>query len=192
MATLVIPGTVQIGIEMIASGQPIWNIIHLNIQDGIDTPMSTLADVKTAWEAASGPMKQHPLSTTMVGYHYTDLRSATGPVAFLASTTAGTVTGGMSTLASSALIKLSTGTRSRSQQGRLYHGPLAESQVNADGRQIEAGNAAILTNAYTAFQTAMNSGSRRWVVASRKNLSTTPIATASCAQIVATQRRRLR
>ena len=192
MATLVIPGTVQVAIEMQCSGQAVWNIIHLNIGDGLDTPTSTLNDVKTAWEATNGPLKIRPVGLSMVGYHYTDLRSATGAVAFLGSTTVGTDVGSISTMAACGLVKLSTGTRSRSQQGRLFHGPLTETVINSDGRTLSSTGLTPISTAYNAFKTAMNTGSRSWAVASRKNLTSTPIATVSPSSIIATQRRRLR
>lgn len=192
MVTLVIPDTVQVAIEMQCSGQPVWNIIHLSGGGALMPSGTTLSDVKTAWEAVGGPLKNHPSVLSMVGYHYTDLSSPTGAVAFLGSTTAGAISGNLSTMASSALIKLSTGTRSRSQQGRLYHGPMCEAQIAADGRNLEAGNQASLTAAYTQFLTAMNTGTRKWAIASRKNLVSTPIVTASASPIIATQRRRLR
>lgn len=192
MATLVIPDTVQVAIEMVCSGQPVWNIIHLSGGGGLQPSGQTLADVKAAWEVTSGPLKMHPTALTMVGYHYTDLSSPTGAVAFLGSSTAGGQAGALATMASSALVKLGTGTRSRSQQGRLYHGPLTESQVNLDGRQLDTTWASSLTSAYDNFRIALGGGTRRWAVASRKLLVSTPIVTVSAAPIIATQRRRLR
>lgn len=192
MVTLVIPDTVQVAIEMVCSGQPVWNIIHLTGGGNIQTSTVTLNDVKNAWETPTGPLKNHPTALTMVGYHFTDLSSPTGAVGFLGSTTTGGMTESIATMASSALIKLSTGTRSRSQQGRLYHGPLGESQVDADGRKLLPASFTALSTAYTAFQTAMNTGTRKWAVASRKNLVSTPIVTVGPASVIATQRRRLR
>ena len=192
MATLVIPGTVQVAIEMTCSGQPVWNVIHLDIADGIDTPTSTLNDVKTAWEAVGGPLKTRTTALAMVGYHYTDLRSTTGATAFLGSATTGAVVGALSTMASNGLVKLSSGTRARSGQGRLFHGPLAESQIQADGRTLDATFLTTLSTAYSGFRTAINVGSRRWVVASRKFLTKTEITSVGVSSIIATQRRRLR
>jgi hypothetical protein len=192
MATLVIPDTVQVAIEMTCSGQPVWNIIHLNGGGGFQTAATTLADVKAAWEVAAGPLKLRPSTLTMVGYHFTDLSSTTGAVGFLGSTTAGAGSATLSTMASAALVKLSTGTRSRSQQGRLYHGPLGESDINNDGRTIVGSSATNITAAYNNFRIAIGSGTRTWAVASRKLLVSTPITQISTAGVIATQRRRLR
>lgn len=192
MATLVVPGAAQIGIEMTASGQPVWNVIGLNIGATTDPPATILAVVKTAWEAANGPMKIKSTLVTMVGYHYTDLRSTTGAVGFLGSTQAGLVTGGLSTMASAALVKLSSGTRSRSQQGRLYHGPLLETQINADGRTIDSTYSTTVNTAYTNFLNAMSTANYPWAIISRKNSTFEVVDTASPASVIATQRRRLR
>lgn len=192
MATLVIPGCGQVAIEMTCSGQPVWNVIHLNIGATTDPPATILAAVKTNWEKTSGPLKQRTTALTMVGYHYTDLRSTTGAVGFLGSTVAGANAGALSTMASAALVKLSTGTRSRSQQGRLYHGPLAENQINTDGRTLDGTFATALGTAYTTFLNDMNTSGWPWAIASRKLLSFSEVDTASPASVIATQRRRLR
>jgi hypothetical protein len=192
MTTLVIPDTVQVAIEAVASGQPVWNVLHFKMGGATPSPASFLATVKTAWEATNGPCKAHTTAYVMVGYHYTDLSSATGAVAFLGSTTTGALSAALSTMASAALIKLSTGTRSRSQQGRLYHGPLAESQINADGRTLDSTYATSIAAAYTQFLFAIDVGTITWAVASRKLLSSTSITSTGIATVIATQRRRLR
>lgn len=192
MAPLVIPGCVQIAIHMEASGQPVYNVIHLFIGEGIDTPTTTLNDVKTAWEASGGPLKTRSDQVKMISYNYTDLRYPDGTVQQLSSSTTGLGTAQFSTMAAAALIKLQSGTRARSKNGRLYHGPLVEGDINADGRTIDSTKLGQLQTAYNAFQTAMNVGERKWVVASRKTLTTAPIANVSIASVVATQRRRLR
>lgn len=189
--TLVIPTAVQIAIEMTCSGQSVYNVIGID-NDAGNTPAATLALVKTEWERANGPLKLHPDSLTMVGYHYTDLHTATGAVAFLGSTTAGGVVGPLSTMASSALIKLSSGTRSRSQQGRLYHGPLLESQINSDGRTLAAATLTALTTAYETFRVNVNAANMQWQILSRKNSSSVGVTSVSPSGIIATQRRRLR
>lgn len=191
MVTLVVPQTVQVAIEMVCSGQPVYNVLGFSNAFG-STPAYILNLVKTEWERTAGPLKSRTAALSMVGYHFTDLSSATGAVSFLGSTTAGAASTTLSTMASSALIKLSTGTRSRSQQGRLYHGPLCESQISTDGRQIEPTYLATLNTAYETFRLNMAAGNASWGIISRKNSSFSALTTASCAGIIATQRRRLR
>lgn len=191
MATLVVPQTVQVAIEMVASGQPVYNVLGFSNAFG-STPAYILNLVKTEWERANGPLKQHTTQTTMVGYHFTDLSSATGAVAFLGSAATGAIVDNLSTMASSSLVKLSTGTRSRSQQGRLYHGPLGESQIQADGRTLAPAHLALMNTAYETFRVNMAAGNAAWAIISRKNKTSTGVQTASTSGIIATQRRRLR
>jgi len=188
---LVIPQTVQVAIEMQCSGQSVYNVLGFTNAFG-SSPSYILNLVKTEWERTNGPLKLHPSQLTMVGYHFTDLSTLTGAVSFLGSTTAGGVTANLSTMASSALIKLSTGTRSRSQQGRLYHGPLGESQIQSDGRTLETAFVTSLNTAYETFRVNMAAGNCGWQILSRKNSIGTSVVTATASPIVATQRRRQR
>lgn len=188
---LVVPQTVQVGIEMQCSGQAVWNVLGFTNSFG-SSPSYILNLVKTEWERANGPLKLHPTQLTMVGYHFMDLSSSSGAVAFLGSTTAGGITTALSTMASSALIKLSTGTRARSQQGRLYHGPLGETQIDNDGRTIASATLTALGTAYETFRVNMAAGNTGWQIISRKNSTSHGITQLSASGLVATQRRRQR
>lgn len=188
---LVVPQTVQVGIEMQCSGQPVWNVLGFTNAFG-SSPSYIMNLVKTEWERTNGPLKLKPSQVTMVGYHFMDLSSTSGAVAFLGSTTAGGVTTALSTMASSALVKLSTGTRSRSQQGRLYHGPLGETQIDADGRTIASTYLTNLSAAYETFRVNMLAGNTGWQIISRKNSTSTGVTQLSVSGLVATQRRRQR
>src|SRR5213592_2303787 len=119
---LIVPDLLQIGIEMTHSGQTIFNIIGLrvDINSGTRTPQANLAFVKQEWEATGGPMRTHLTGTTMVGYHYTDLRFADGATDFLGSSQAGTNTDPTAALQACAIVKLSGGSRARSEHGRLF------------------------------------------------------------------------
>jgi|SRR5690349_13798580 len=188
---LVVPQTVQVSIEMTCSGQSVYNVLGFTNAFG-SSPSYILNLVKTEWERASGPLKLHPTQVAMVGYHFVDLSTPTGAVAFLGSATTGGVVDNLSTMASSALVKLSSNTRSRSQQGRMYHGPLGEGQINNDGRVLATTFVSALNTAYETFRVNMAAGNCGWMVISRKNSSSTSITNVAASPIVATQRRRLR
>lgn len=193
MATLVIPNTCQIAVEATCSGQPVFNVLHF--YGGASTFFNggqVLDSFKTAWEKTGGPHKTKASNVTMVGYKFTDLSSATGATAYLGSTTAGGAGAGISTMAASALIRLTGGTRSRSGSGRLYHGPLRELEINTDGRTIETAAALALTTAYNTFKNDMAAAGLTWVVASRKNSTQAEVRSVQVSSIIATQRRRLR
>ncbi|AXH79415.1 MAG: hypothetical protein [Circular genetic element sp.] len=191
MASLVIPGAALVTIRALCSGRSVVNVIGVQNTVGTD-PADVLANIKQAWEATSGPLSYRPVGLVMEGYEYTDLSSAEGPTGFLGSTKAGGITSQISTMASAALISLGGGTRSRSARGRLYHGPLTEEQVNADGRTLEATQQGYLNTAYENFRLALKSETSDWVVLSRLKSQYTVIGSVATSSIIATQRRRLR
>lgn len=193
MATLVIPNTVQIVVEMNCSGQQVINVLHFTHAVGTFTNGNEiLAAFKTAWERLGGPLKIRSSLVTMVGYKFTDLGSLNGAVASLSSNVAGGGSAAISTMASAALVKFGGGTRSRSSSGRLYHGPLLEVDINADGRTMSPAAATAITAAYTTLDTEMAAQGLTLAVASRKNQTAFDVASIGTANVIATQRRRLR
>ena len=189
---LIIPNTVQVGIEMSAGGQQLMNVIGVRWDDGFTSVADCLATVKTAWEKTGGPLSKLPAIVTMVGYHGVFLGTADGATGFLGSGTVGGVAAEVSTLASCAVVKLSGASRSRSKNGRLYFGPLPESYINADGRTLNAGQVTGMQAAFNIFINEINVGARKWSVISRKNSEATPIVSTGIQGVLGTQRRRLR
>jgi hypothetical protein len=192
--TLVVPDTFQVAIEMTQSGQTVFNVIgvRMSITSGLDSPATNLGKVKTAWEQSNGPLAKHTTGCTMVGYHYTDLRSTTGATAFLGSSTTGGTSAEVSTMAACAVVKLSANTRSRSEHGRVFHGPLGEAHINSDGRTIESGFLTGLAAAYNLFRTNLTTNDLGWAVISRKLSTSKDIQTVGVGSIIGTQRRRIR
>lgn len=191
MATLVIPNCFQVSIQMLHSTRPIDNVIGIKAA-GIRTTDEVGNAVKAAWEATTGPLASHASATTMTGYKVVDLGSTTGAVSQIASSKAGSVTGGNTLLSGAALITYGTGTRSRSARGRMYHGPLSTSQVATDGRSLGTTTGANLLAAYQAFDAAITAAGFEWVVLSRKYSIDHAISTIAVSPLVATQRRRMR
>lgn len=193
MPTLVIPDGLQLVVAGTQSGQPVINVMHFrNTSGGTRNLVTDLVAIKALWEKAAGPLKVKSNGFAMTGYKLTDISSTSGQVSELGSTVAGGVAGSLSTMASAALIRLSGGTRDRSGSGRLYHGPLLEGQINADGRQIDTGAATTLTTAYTTWASDMLALDLEWCVASRQDSTLTTISSITVSTIIATQRRRLR
>jgi hypothetical protein len=194
MVTLVVPDTIQIAVEMTSSGQQVFNVIGFRVDliSGLISPAGTLAFVKAAWEQTNGPLARHLNTVTMVGYHYTDLRSSTGATAFLGSSAVGGMSDFISTMASCAVVKLSANTRSRSEHGRLFHGPLGESDINPDGRTISSTCLNGLTTAYGLLKSDMLTHGFGWSVISRKLATSKDIASIGVGSIIGTQRRRIR
>jgi hypothetical protein len=74
----------------------------------------------------------------------------------------------------------------------VYHGPLAVSQVNTDGRTLVGATQTSITAAYNDFLTKMNAANFPWRVCSRKMSLLYPISNVAAQPVLATQRRRMR
>jgi len=192
MATLIIPDTWLVAINAESNGQQVTAVIGITAE--FQDSNTVAAAVKAAWEAAGGPLSQHNTSYIMQDYTVTDLSSPTGMVAVVASSAAGPLGGALATNASCALVSYGAGTRSRSQRGRLYHGPLTEVHINPDGRTLTAAAITSFRNAYEQFRDQLTTAGMNWCVISRKNLDVTVIQdnTLSVQTVIATQRRRIR
>ena len=191
MATLIIPDTFLVSIKGNSSGLPNVSVLGISTPGG--TSSAVAAAVKTAWEAAGGPLSQRPSQYVMESYTVTDLSSASGAVVVLSSAAKGGLTSiDLSTNGTCALIALSSGTRSRSKNGRLYHGPLSESQVQTDGRTVTAANVTSIQAAYQQFSAALDADLYVLSVISRKYQTASAVSFISCGSIIATQRRRIR
>nr|CRY93633.1 hypothetical protein [uncultured prokaryote] len=129
----------------------------------------------------------------MISYTVTDLSSASGLVFVLPSAAAGGLSSQqLSTNGACALVGMGAGTRSRSDNGRLYHGPLTEVQVNTDGRTLVAGQQVLLQAAYTKFLNTLFSSSCVLAIISRKYERATAVSNIAVGSVIATQRRRIR
>lgn len=187
---IVINSCYIVAIQMESSGQDVVNVI------GIRAPFSNAVEVgeavKAQWELAGGPLAKRPVGLTMKGYRVTDITSPIGPVVTVSSSKPGTVGGNLATNGSAALISYSGGSRSRSTSGRMYHGPLTETDINSDGRTIAPLTASSLSVCYQTFAANLAAAGFEWVVISRKLSLAFPVNSPQCQSIIATQRRRIR
>lgn len=187
---LVVPQAWLVAIKGQSSGQDIVNVI------GCEAPFMSAVQVAEAvalsWQDAAGPLSQHPTTYTMTEVTAMDISSPSGEVYSRASQGAGGLAGSLATNGSCALIKYSTGSRSKSQKGRMYHGPLTEAQVNADGRTLAT--ALTLKAAYQNFWTSLEGRGVNWGIVSRKYQEINIInrANITTSPVIATQRRRIR
>lgn len=190
---LVIANTYRVAIEMLAGGRVITNVVGLT-GGSAGQEAAAAAAALAAWKVATGPLSTMSSLVTMQAVTAIDLSSATGGISVLSDSTAGGVTSGntLSTRASSALITWNGSTRSKSARGRLYFGPLRESQIQADGATLEAGAVTALGTAFTAFRNSLSTAGFPLCVISQKNASTTAVTSQAVQTTIATQRRRIR
>lgn len=192
MPTLIIPNAFQVSIEMEASSQPVVNVVGVTSSSG--TAAGAAAAVKSAWEGTGKPLQQLAAAVQVRNYRAVDLGDAFGDIADLASTAVGgnVATGGLATMASSALVNWNGSSRSRSTRGRMYYGPLLDAQINTDGRTVASNAVTALNSAFATFISTLASAGYPLAVLSRKNSVAYPVSSAAVSAIIATQRRRLR
>lgn len=190
MATLVIPGAYQVTIKGSSGGQEVQNVVGIAAAPGQVALVA--AQVAAAWSFTGGPITSLPTVYTFLGVRAVDLSSPTGAVHEIGASEPGGSAGALATNGSCAIISYNGGTRSRSSSGRLYHGPLRESQIEADGRTLSAAAITALDNCYQTFKDQIELLPMQWVVLSRKLSSYSVIGTPQTQAIIGTQRRRIR
>ena len=185
---LIIPNSYIVSIKGQSGGQDVVNVI------GIEKQFTTAADVAAkvgaAWKVANGPLAKMAQQYLFVEVKAMDVSTANGGVASSPQTGVGGVIGNLATNGACALVTYGAGTRSKSQRGRLYFGPLQENMINSDGRTLAAPQG--FTDGFVAFQNKLVADGLTWVVLSRKLSTATTIAQIGTQSIIATQRRRIR
>lgn len=190
MATLVIPGAYMASLHFTVSGQEIVNVIGVSgnfLSSGVVA--KAVGDV---WTNLSGPHDLLPAAVVLSKVKAVDIGTPTGEVFEQVYNKAGGGTTPMGPLSSSAVVRAGASTRSRSGKGRLYYGPLPQGMVHTDGRTLTPSTITALNTRFTYFKDQLIAREMNWVILSRKLLSFTPVETVSVAQVLGTQRRRLR
>lgn len=185
---LIIPDTYLVSIKGSSGGQDVINVI--GVRGTGNTAISVASAVEGAWRVANGPLSKLPTTYSFKEVKAMSLASASGDIYTVTGTGNGGVSGALATNGSCALLNYGSGTRSKSERGRMYVGPLREGDIDVDGRTLS--NPAGWTAAFQAFRTSLELNNRKWVVISRKNASTADVISIATQSIIATQRRRIR
>lgn len=192
MAQLIIPGCFQVAIMGKAGGSDVVNVI--GVQNGGGDAAGANAAVRTAWKVALGPLNNLSSLYTLSQFVCTDIGSANGAINVVSDTTAGgqTASNAFATAGACGLVKWNGGTRSRSSRGRLYFGPLMESQINPDGRTVAATFLTNMNTAFSNFRSSLSTSGYPLVVLSRRLSQSFPVTSSAVETTIATQRRRIR
>jgi hypothetical protein len=192
MPALIIPGAYQVTISMVSGGHAVENVI--GVVNGGGTAAGAAAAVLAAWKVATGPLSRLSSLVAMTGVRAVDISSGSGAIVTVNDTTAGSIgsTNSLATRGACALVQFNGGTRSRSSRGRLYYGPIMESDINVDGATVGGATVANLATAMTAFRNSLNSSGYPLNVLSRKLSQAFPVTSQSIETTIATQRRRIR
>jgi hypothetical protein len=194
MATiLVIPNVYRCSINMLSGTRQVVNVIGLH-GSGAGLQNTAAAALQTAWEITGGPLKLLSQLVTMNDYQVMDLSSATGGIAVRTSAATGGVStsNSLATRAASALVKFNGSSRSLSTRGRMYFGPIMETDVNTDGATLNPATQVALQNAMVAFRNSLNGAGFPLTVISRKLAIATDVTGSTVEAVIATQRRRIR
>lgn len=190
---LVIANTYRIAVRMQAGGKDITNVFGVRGSTSGQQAAAAAAAL-AAWKVANGPLSQLSNLVQMADVTAVDLSSTTGGITVVTDATAGGGTTGpaLSTRASAALVTWNSGTRSKSARGRMYYGPLRETDIDTDGATLLGARATAIGTAFTAFRSSLATAGFPLVVISQKLASTTDVTSQSVQTTIATQRRRLR
>jgi hypothetical protein len=192
MPALILPNVYRVAIKATNDGLPVVNVIGVRGTAG-GQEAAAAAAVKAAWEVTGTSLcNQHTNNYHMVSYDAMDLSSPTGGITSLASSGVGSLTAETATAAACALFKFNGGTRSRTQNGRMYYGPLDQNSVQSTGRSLETTAKATLQSALNAFLASLTTAGFPLVIISRVGPSSHTVATAAVESLIATQRRRIR
>jgi hypothetical protein len=190
---LVIPNIYRGSIMQLSGSRQIVNVVGLHGASS-GQQVAACAALKAAWEATSGPL--HYLSSLVAASLYTvmDLSSTTGGIAQLSSSTTGgmSTTNSLATRGAAALVKWNGASRSLSTRGRMYYGPIMESDINPDGATIATGSINLFTNGISTFRSSLASAGFTLCVISRKLATATDVSSFTVETTIATQRRRIR
>lgn len=191
--TLIIPNTYRCAISMQAGGRTVTNVVGVRGSSS-GQEAAAAAAVLAAWKVTNGPLSRLSNLVQMKDVTAIDLSSTSGGISVLADTTNGGGSTGpaLSTRAASALISWNGSTRSKSSRGRLYFGPLRETDIDVDGATLVSTTVTALGTAFSAFRSSLATASFPLVVISQKLASTTDVTGQAVQTTIATQRRRIR
>lgn len=185
---LIIPNVYLVSVKGLSGGQDIVNVF--GIKAGFSSASQVAAAVKAAWIATNGPLSKLPALYSFVEVKAMELTTATGQIAIVAGSGTGGLTGALATNAACALVTFGAGTRSKSQRGRTYFGPIREVDINSDGRTLASPTA--FSSPFDVFRNSIAGAGMEWGVISRKLSTFTGITAVAAQPVIATQRRRIR
>lgn len=193
LAQLILANVYRVAIRMVAGGHDIINVLHVE-GTASGQEAAAAAAVLAGWKVATGPLTQLSAIVAMAEVTAMDLSSSSGGISIVTDTTTGGKgsSNALATRGACALIKLNGGTRSRSTRGRVYYGPVMESDIATDGATLAGESVTAFTTAFGALKTSLSSAGFTLGVASRKTSTFTSAGTIAVETTIATQRRRIR
>lgn len=189
---LIIPNVYRVGIYGVSGGQPIVNVV--GVRGSAAGQAGGAADaVRAAWKVTGGPLSRKPSQYAFERVSAMDLSSADGAIVERTDGALGGIgSAALATNGSCALVKWNGGTRSGSSRGRMYFGPLIETDINSDGRTLPSTTVTALQTAMTNFLNSLSGAGFPLTVISPTTATHTLVTSVAVESTIATQRRRIR
>lgn len=191
MGQLIVADCFQVAINALAGGKEVVNVVGVRNSGG--SAAGAAAAVLAAWKVANGPLAYLSSYYALTSIDAMDIGSSNGDIVQVVdTTTGGSTSSAFATAGACALVKWNGGTRSRSSRGRLYYGPIAEVNINPDGRTLASATQTAFNSAFTSFRNSLSTAGYPLVVLSRKLGTATTVTSQGVESTIATQRRRIR
>lgn len=192
MAQVVINRGYRVTIKSRVGSQEVVNVLHfLGPSTGLEKDAAQT--MHAFWKSTQGGYTVlGNNAVTFEGVEAVDLSSINGGIWWEADGDAGLIASQIATAGAAALVQLNGQTRNRNSRGRIYFGPLRESDVSPDGRTLTTGGKNMATNLVSNMQAAMGAEGFVLQVLSRATATMFPVTLVRVADIIATQRRRIR
>lgn len=192
MAQVVINRGYRVTIKSRVGSQQVVNVLHfLGPTTGLEKDAAQT--MFTFWKSnQGGQVLLGNTAVTFEGVEAVDLSSLNGGIWWEADGTAGPSTLQLATAGASGLVQLNGQTRNRNSRGRIYLGPLREADLQADGRTLTPSAQTRMGSIINDMRTAMGAKGFVLQVLSRATSTMYPVTLVRVAEIIATQRRRIR
>lgn len=192
MAQVIINRGYRVTIKSRVGTQSVVNVLHfLGPSTGLEKDAAQT--METFWSGATGGLTHLGNQVTeFEGVEAVDLSSLNGGIWWEADGTALPSSLAISTAGAAALVQLNGQTRNRNSRGRIYLGPLREADLQQDGRTLSASAKGRIGTLVSNMRTAMTTEGFDLQVLSRATSTMYPVTLVRVADIIATQRRRIR
>lgn len=192
MAQVIINRGYRVTIKSRVGSQQVVNVLHfLGPSTGLEKDAAEA--MHAFWKGAQGGYSLlGNNAVTFEGVEAVDLSSINGGIWWEADGDAGLTSLQLATAGASALVQLNGQTRNRNSRGRIYLGPLREADLQGDGRTLTVQAKTRAETLISNMRTAMGAEGFVLQVLSRATATMFPVTLVRVADIIATQRRRIR
>lgn len=192
MAQVVINRGYRVTLKSRVGSQQVVNVLHF-LGNAAGLEKDAAQAMFTFWKSLQGGYTLlGNNSMTFEGVEAVDLSSINGGIWWEADGTAYTSSLQLATAGAAALVQLNGQTRNRNSRGRIYLGPLREADLQGDGRTLVSTTKNRVSGIVNDMRTAMTAEGFDLQVLSRATSTMYPVTLVRVADIIATQRRRIR